>query len=460
LDNRPIPTIDATGLAPETSRLAPLVDLIVTGEYSDVTVQKRTFRHQRRNRLASALAVSFFVGCVGSTTGCSSGVGTKMASLNPFSKSQTNSGSSSGESSWLSGPKNVGSSIAGGAKDAATKSQQTVAGWFGGGDDSKKSIAKGDDTDPTSLAHKGEVNAEVFVANGRLWESTGNFEKAMQSYAKALEKEPSDPEALANIARLHFRQNNHEQAAKFFGLAIQENPEEAGLYNDLGLTLSKLGNHGAAASTIEQALRLSPGSSRYANNLASVQFEGGNPSDALEVLVKNNKPAVAHFNMAYLHYKHGQTAESTRHLNQALAYQPQAETDAATKRAVERSRELLAQIGNVPGAQNGTPIAGRPPSQNVATAAAQTVAQTPATGVQQAAQGYAQAANVPGFNGAVKPASTENTNVNFGNASFKTPTTPVGVNQKSASAPVAVAPQGAATASDKFALPPNFQLPQ
>lgn len=314
------------------------------------------------------------------------------------------------------------------------------------------------------------MTPEVFVANGRLWESTGNFEKAMESYAKALEKQPNDPDALASIARLHFRQNSHEQAAKYFGQAIKEKPNDAGLYNDLGLTLSKLGNHGAAAATIGQALRLSPGSSRYANNLASVQFEGGDPSAALEVLVKNNKPAVAHFNMAYLHYKHGQAAESTRHLNQALAYQPQAETDPATKRAIERSRELLAQIGNVPGAQNGTSIAGRPTAQNVATAAAQTATRMPSTGVQQAAQGFVPGASVPGFQGAVKPASTENTNVNFGNASFKTTKTPGALNPMSspASAPAAMppqsapatAPQGAGQSADQFALPPNFQMPQ
>ena len=394
-------------------------------------------------------------------------MGTRIASLNPFSNSQSTSGSPAGESSWLSGPKNVGSSIAGGAKDAATKSRQTVAGWFGGGDnDGQETVAKGDDTDPTSLAHKAEVTPEVFVANGRLWESTGNFEKAMESYAKALEKQPNNPEALASIARLHFRQNNHEQAAKFFGQAIKEKPEEAGLYNDLGLTLSKLGNHGAAAATIEQALRLTPGSSRYANNLASVQFEGGKPSAALEVLVKNNKPAVAHFNMAYLHYKHGQAAESTRHLNQALAYQPQAETDAATKRAIERSRELLAQIGNAPGAQNGTTIAGRPPAQSVATAAAQTAARKPSAAVQQAAQGFTPGTDVTGFESAVKPASTENTNVNFGNASFRTPTTPGALNQAPPSASTVpqsapkTKPQAAPESKGEFALPPNFQMPK
>lgn len=362
--------------------------------------------------------------------------------MNPFSKSQSSS-SISDESSWMSGPKNVGTSIAGGAKNAATKSRDTVAGWFGGGKD-KSLIPEGDETDPTSLAHKAEVTPKVFVANGRLWESTGNYEKAMESYAKALGKEPNHADALAHIARLHFRQKNHDQAAKFFSQAIEENPKDAGLYNDLGLTLSKLGNHGAAATTIEQALRLSPGSSRYANNLASVRFESGDASGALEVLVKNNKPAVAHYNMAYLHYKHGQASESTRHLNMALTYQPQAETDAATKRAVERSRELLVQVENVLGGASGTAIAASTAPKN----AGQT-ATASASKIQQVSQGFTPGSSVPGFNQVMQPASAGNTKVSFNNASFKTPTASGEVNQT-----------GAVDPSEKLALPPGFQMPQ
>ena len=361
------------------------------------------------------------VGCVGATSGCSSSVGARVASLNPFSNSQAAT-TSDGGSSWLSAPKN-----------AAVKSRDAVAGWFAGGDKTDPALEGVDTTDPTSLAHKAEVTPEVFVANGRLWESTGNFEKAMESYAKALEKRPNDPDALANIARLHFRQNNHVKAAEYFNKAAKEKPGDAGIHNDLGLTYSKLGNHGAAAKSIERALELAPGSSRYANNLASVKFEAGDATGALEVLVKNNKPAVAHFNMAYLHFKHGQAAESGRHLNQALAYAPDAENDPATKRAVERSRELLAQIGSVPGIQPGI-------QPGTAVAAAKPTA-------------------------TVQPVSGGTANVNIGNASYKTspPTTLTATPQAAApqaTTPQATTPQAAAAPADSFALPPNFQLPQ
>ena len=225
------------------------------------------------------------------------------------------------------------------------------------------------------------------------------------------------------------------------------------------------------AEALEQALRLSPGSSRYANNLASVKFEAGDSAGALKALVENNKPAVAHYNMAYLHYKHGQSAESVRHLQQALAYKPQAEADPATKRAVERSGELLAQLGNIPGINTGA----TQPGATIAAKPAGAPMQTPAaglraSGVQQAASGFA-AANAP--SATVQPASTGNTAATFGGASYKTPaTSPAPANPSTAnpstanSSPAVTQPSqpatqpAAPTGGSTFALPPGFQLPQ
>ncbi len=68
------------------------------------------------------------------------------------------------------------------------------------------------------------------------------------------------------------------------------------------------------------------------------------PVPHIQVLAKNNKPAVAHFNMAYLHFKNGQMTEAQGHLSEAVRFEPQAAGDAAVQRAVERSRDMLAQI--------------------------------------------------------------------------------------------------------------------
>ncbi|WP_233148333.1 tetratricopeptide repeat protein [Rhodopirellula sp. MGV] len=432
-------------------------------------------RTKRRTQLATALTLSMAIGCTG-ISGCTSGSGGRVASLNPFAKSTS---TTTEESGWMNGPKNVATSIAGGAKTAATKSKDTVAGWFGKSSSSSSDVVAGDATDPTSLAHKAEVSSEVFVANGRLWESANNYEKAMESYGKALEKNPNDSAALAHIARLHFRQNNYQKAAEYFGKAIKENPEDAGLYNDLGLTLSKLGNHSAAASTIEQALKLSPGSSRYANNLASVKFESGDAEGAFQVLAANNTAAVAHFNMAYLHHKRGQASEATRHLNQSLAYEPQAQGDPATKRAVERSKQLLAQLQATPGAVTPNNIAAATITDKP-TAAPTTAVQTVSTGGVPGTVGAASYRMPSAQPTATLPPATAPAAPSYATPSAATPSaaTPSAATAPAATAPAATAPATAASAvkppagpsptstapaaapETSFSLPPGFQFPE
>ena len=306
-------------------------------------------KRSRRNRKA-LLATLLTGSIVLTTTGCANPVGTKLASINPFSKSKPTTPTQA--------KPGVTESIANSTKTMWNRSGEAVTGIF----NKEKGAVKEELTsnvDPLRLDRKAVVTAEVLVANGRLWESTGNLQKAMENYTKALETEPSYPDALTNIARLHYRQGNHQQAADFFGRAIKQKPNDAGLYNDLGLTLSKLNNHAAADQTLTKALQLAPGTSRYANNLASVKFESGNKPGAYEVLAKNNKPAIAHFNMAYLYYKHGEMGDAQKHLSEVIKFEPAAGTDSSIKLAIDRSRQMLAQIttptGNIASLSTGLP---------------------------------------------------------------------------------------------------------
>ena len=273
-----------------------------------------------------------------SSSGCASR-SMSLASINPFKGKAADSGIAETSSKLASTTGKVASSGAAASKNVFQKASSRVAGLFGGGPESS------DPQDPLSLNSSPEnMEPDVFVANGQLWESTGNLTKAMESYSRALETSPNHEPALTSIARLHFREGNYPKSAEFFQKSISQKPNDAALYNDLGLTLSKLGQHSLAAQTLQRALQLAPGTSRYANNLASVNFESGKTDEALKVLQANNKPAVAHFNMAYLHYKKGQIGQAQAQLNQSLAHEKDASSDPATKRAIDRSREMLAQL--------------------------------------------------------------------------------------------------------------------
>lgn len=299
-------------------------------------------------KLRQVLFTSLVVGTTVTMTGCTSG-GFSISSMNPFSKQEATVEKTPGITEAIAesaeGTKSQLASFGGSAKKVFTKTTSAVTDAFSFG--KAKQAEEEVNSDPLSLANKpASVGPEVYVANGRLWESTGDNSKAMESYGKALQSEPGNPEALASIARLHLRQGNQKQAIEYFQQALlkAKTPDDAKLYNELGLALNSAGDYPQAVAALEKSLELAPGTSKYANSLASVRFGGGDASAAYQVLLANNKPAIANYNMAYLLYSNGQAAGARGFLNQALQSQQEGAADAAVKLAVDRSRSLLAQI--------------------------------------------------------------------------------------------------------------------
>lgn len=312
------------------------------------------------------------------TSGCST-TGVNWSSLNPFSSNdapEVRESSTEQETRVVTAksPSSATDEVeqAGGftasAKKAWNSTTSAVTGVFTKSEEKAASEPEVVN-DPLSLSNRPDrVNAEVYIANGQLWESTGDFAKAMESYTRALESQPNHTPALASIARLHFRQQNYGEAAKFFQTAASTNPAEASLQNDLGLAHSKLGQTNLAVQHLNKALEISPGNSRYANNLASILYDAGRESEALEVLSNNNKPAVAHFNMAYLYFQSGKLVQARNHLSEVMKYEVMSETDVATRRAVERTKEMLVGLDRSQSMDTGERLAAKPISHQVRTA--------------------------------------------------------------------------------------------
>ncbi len=276
-----------------------------------------------------------------------------MASLNPFSKTGDSVAAAPAETPPQPGQlASMRQAVTGQANNlsmatssAWDKTKTGVTGLFGAssttaGEDGTKLA----DDDPTRLSTPASVSPEVFVAQGALWETTGDFTKAMDSYNRAVQTEPNNASALASIARLHLRQQNFPQASESFEKAIKASPKDSALLNDYGMARAKMGDIAGAERAISEALTISPGTSRFANNLANIRFDAGDKDAALKVLLQHNKPAVAHFNMAYMQYQAGNYTEAKDQLSEVLKYEPAASQDSAVAQAVSRSRDMLTTI--------------------------------------------------------------------------------------------------------------------
>jgi Flp pilus assembly protein TadD len=309
---------------------------------------KRTARRASHTACVAGIAVL----C---STGCSS-QSFNMSKLNPFSKAgdkvaaapakPAETPSQTGQlASMRQAVTGQANNLSMATSSAWNKTKSGVTGLFGG--DSKTETDDGTklaDDDPTRLSTPATVSPEVFVAQGALWETTGDFTKAMDSYNRAVQAEPNNAAALASVARLQLRQQNYPQASEAFEKALKVSPKDSALLNDYGMTRAKMGDAAGADRAISEALSISPGTSRFANNLANIRFDAGDKDGALKVLLQHNKPAVAHFNMAYMQYQSGNYAEAKSQLNEVLKYEPAASHDSAVAQAVSRSRDMLTTI--------------------------------------------------------------------------------------------------------------------
>jgi len=196
-------------------------------------------------------------------------------------------------------------------------------------------------TDPAIAATPGAkptIGPELYVMNGQLHESQGNYTKAIDSFSKALEIEPKNPAALLSTARLYERQNEKEKAVQFYQKAAEVAPNAA-VFADLGNLQARNGNLVAAKDQLQKAVNLDSKNTTYRSALAGVLLDSGNADSAMSELMQVNSPAMANYQMAYLHFARKNVPATQQYLGNALQIDPN----------LKPARDLMASMG---GAQN------------------------------------------------------------------------------------------------------------
>ena len=256
----------------------------------------------------------------------------------------------SGPGSWFSGStgngglastlSNTGQGVTGQVKSMGTtmstamvKAKNIVTSPFA------PSTDKGD---PTSLSNLPDsLGPEIWVTNGQLYESQSKYAKAQENYTKALTIEPTNQAALLSMARLHVRQQQYAEAEQMFVKALAGNPQ-ADVYNELASILQKQGRMAEAQSAVQQAIAAEPSSQRFRNNLAGMLVASGRSDEAVQQLSQVFPPAIASYNVAYLHFANQDLAGAQQYLQAALQADPN----------LKEARDLMDKINGSPTAQN------------------------------------------------------------------------------------------------------------
>ena len=120
----------------------------------------------------------------------------------------------------------------------------------------------------------------------------------------------------------YWRKGLRDLAERSFENAVRLNKNDAQNLNNLGYLLYENQDYEKAAKYFKRAAKLSPNDPRIWNNLGLAQSERGKFEDAYESFARAQGAFKGHLNVAAWLERRGETKKAIKHLEQAVALQP------------------------------------------------------------------------------------------------------------------------------------------
>jgi tetratricopeptide (TPR) repeat protein len=164
----------------------------------------------------------------------------------------------------------------------------------------------------------------VFVTLGRLHDSTGKHDLAVQEFQHALQLNARDADALSGIAHAYENAGRVQDAETTFKKAAALRPDSWVSYNDLGLFYDRQNKYPESIAALKKAIELTPDNAQVYLNLGAVYIDTSDPtltSNAEQALKKSidltpGYPAYA--NLGQLYYSQKRYVESASMTEKAL----------------------------------------------------------------------------------------------------------------------------------------------
>jgi tetratricopeptide (TPR) repeat protein len=174
-----------------------------------------------------------------------------------------------------------------------------------------------------------------------------NFDKARINYQQAIRNEPTYLPAQMGLARTYVGMNQLEQARDVYETILHLSPKNGVAYSDMAVVYLRSKNGDAAIKCLQKAVELEPENRQHQNTLAWTLARLGRNDESLAVFTKLHGEAGAHVRMAKMHQHLKQVEPARRHLEAALAVDPD----------LVEARNLLTSLSD------GAPQPGTPPVQ-------------------------------------------------------------------------------------------------
>lgn len=127
-----------------------------------------------------------------------------------------------------------------------------------------------------------ELEPAMHIAHlnlGLAYKDSGRMDKAVEAFLAAAAARPDLPGPAMNLAGIYMLLHEYEAARRTYEQAIQLDPQFAAAYNGLGMALANLGRLSEARAAIQRAIALQPDYPAAVRNLAQIDAAMASPSD-------------------------------------------------------------------------------------------------------------------------------------------------------------------------------------
>jgi serine/threonine protein kinase/tetratricopeptide (TPR) repeat protein len=164
----------------------------------------------------------------------------------------------------------------------------------------------------------------VYVTLGRLHETLGEHDLAVQEFQRALALDQRNASALSGLAHSHESAGRIAEAEATYKQAAALRPDYWDGYDELGLFYDRQARYPEAIENLKRAIQLTPDNAQVYSNLGAIYLDTGDAkfrSDAEQALKKSielNPSYPAYANLGSLYYDTGRYAEAATTYQKAL----------------------------------------------------------------------------------------------------------------------------------------------
>lgn len=168
--------------------------------------------------------------------------------------------------------------------------------------------------------------AEFYNDRGCAYFFLGEYEKALFDFNKAIELNPDVGEAYGNRGDIYSELGEYEKALSDYNKVIEMNPNNKEIYNNRGYAYSNLSEHEKAIFDFNKAIELNPNTGDFYINRAYAYEELGEYEKAISDYNKsielNPNDELAYFNRGYIYTNLGESEKAISDYNKAIELNP------------------------------------------------------------------------------------------------------------------------------------------